>query len=66
MAHAALFNQMNDMMNDGRERDRMTKRGVEMQNLELFLKRTIVVVEKIGYVSAIKKHVKMLKETLTI
>lgn len=54
MAHAALFNQMNDMMNDGRERDRMTKRGVVMQNLELFLKRTIVVVEKIGYVSAKK------------
>lgn len=54
MAHATLFNQMNDMMNNNREVDRMVKRGVEMQNLEIFLKRTIAVVEKIGYVSAKK------------
>lgn len=54
MAHAALFNQMNDMMNDSHEMERMSKRGVEIQNLELFLKRTIAVIEKIGYVSAKK------------
>jgi hypothetical protein len=54
MAHAKLFNEMNDMMDNDRELGRMTKRGVEVQNIELFLKRTIAVIEKTGYVSAKK------------
>jgi len=50
LSHATLFNTLNDMMD--KEHGKMYKRGVEVQNIEMFLKRTIACVQKHGYISA--------------
>lgn len=52
MAHAMFLNNLSDMMN--REHTRMCRRAVEVQELDRFLKKTIVWVNKLGYVSAKK------------
>lgn len=54
MAHAELFTHLKTIMDDDRERGRMTKRGVETQTIENFLKLALVIIEKYGYVSAKK------------
>lgn len=52
MAHATFFTTLNDLMNT--EHEKMGKRGIEAQELETFLKRTICYTQKFGYVSAKK------------
>lgn len=52
LAHAELFNKMYSLETD--EHEQMVKRGVESQLIENFLKRSIVIIEKMGYVSAKK------------
>lgn len=52
LAHAKLFDNLNTLMD--KEKGKMGQRGIETQPFELFLKRTIVYVNKYGYISAKK------------
>lgn len=54
LAHATFFTNLNGMMDDDKVRGRMGRRGIEIQEIELFLKQTIAWVQKFGYVSAKK------------
>ena len=52
LAHATFFTLLNDMME--KEHGKMDKRGIEAQELETFIKRTICYTQRFGYVSAKK------------
>lgn len=58
LAHAELFITLGNLMNDSKEVSRMSKRGIEAQPIETFLKRSIAVINLHGYVSAKKAREK--------
>jgi hypothetical protein len=60
MTHATFMNNLNNMMEN--EHGKLSRRGVESQGLETFLKRTIVWTERFGYVSAKKARENSKKE----